>query len=104
MLAYAVLAIGTIKMNWTRAAEGLARGARFLSGFLPPDFTSKGQDILDGLAESLTMTVVATALGITRSIPVALGAARNPAPLPIYLFCRGIIAVKLTRFRGHPEA
>lgn len=95
-LAYAVLAIGTIEVNWARAAEGLARGARFLSGFLPPDFTTKREDILAGLAESLTMTVVATALGIVLAIPVALGGARNLAPLPIYLFCRAIIAVSRT--------
>jgi phosphonate transport system permease protein len=95
-LAYAVLAIGTIEVNWARAAEGVTRGARFLSGFLPPDFTTKREDILAGLAESLTMTVVATALGIVLAIPVALGGARNLAPLPIYLFCRAIIAVSRT--------
>lgn len=39
------------------------------------------------------MTVVATVLGVLLSIPVALGAARNLAPLPVYLVCRGIIAV-----------
>ena len=95
-LAYAVLAIGTIEVNWTRAAEGVERAGRFLAGFFPPDFTSKGDDILEGLLESLTMTVVSTALGIALSIPVALGASRNLAPLPIYLLCRGIIAVSRT--------
>jgi len=95
-LAYALLAVTTIEVNWTRAAEGLERAGRFLSGFFPPDFTSKGDDILAGLLESLTMTVVSTAVGIILSIPVALGAARNLAPLPIYLFCRGIIAISRT--------
>jgi phosphonate transport system permease protein len=42
------------------------------------------------------MTVVSTALGIALSIPVALGASRNLAPLPIYLFCRAIIAISRT--------
>ena len=83
-------------MNWTRAAEGLERAGRFLGGFFPPDFTSKGDDILEGLLESLTMTVVATALGLILSIPVALGASRNLAPLPVYLACRAIIAVSRT--------
>jgi phosphonate transport system permease protein len=95
-LLYAVLALGSVEVNWTRAAEGLERGARFLAGFFPPDFVSKREEILDGLLESLTMTVVATALGIVLSVPVALGAARNLAPLPIYLVCRGIIAVSRT--------
>jgi phosphonate transport system permease protein len=95
-LAYAVLAIGTLEVNWTRAAEGLERGARFIAGFFPPDFLSKRDDILEGLLESLTMTVVSTAIGVLLSIPVALGAARNLAPMPIYLLCRGIIAVSRT--------
>ena len=32
-------------------------------------------------------------MGILISIPIGLGAARNLAPLPVYLVCRGIIAV-----------
>ncbi|WP_137125811.1 phosphonate ABC transporter, permease protein PhnE [Roseomonas sp. HF4] len=95
-LAYAALAIGTIEVNWTRAAEGLDRGLRFVSGFFPPDFTSKRSDIVEGLLESLTMTVVSTVIGVALSIPVAVGGARNLAPLPIYLACRGIIALSRT--------
>ena len=95
-LAYALLAFNTVEVNWTRAAEGVERAFRFLGGFFPPDFVSKRQDILEGLLESVTMTVVSTGIGIILSIPVALGASRNLAPLPIYLFCRGIIAVSRT--------
>jgi len=93
---YVVLGVASVEVNWTRAAEGLGRAADFLSGFFPPDFTSKGEDIFAGLMESLTMTVVSTALGILLSIPVALGASRNLAPLPVYLFCRAIIAISRT--------
>ncbi|MCC7282733.1 MAG: phosphonate ABC transporter, permease protein PhnE [Acetobacteraceae bacterium] len=92
-LLYAVLAFSSLEVNWARAAEGLARGARFLGGFFPPDFLTKQDEILEGLAESLAMTVVSTVLGIMLSIPFALGAARNLAPLPVYLFCRGVIAL-----------
>ena len=95
-LAYAVLAVGTLEVDWTRAAEGLERGARFIGGFFPPDFLSKRGDIIEGLLESLTMTVVSTVIGVALSIPVALGAARNLAPMPIYLVCRGIIGVSRT--------
>jgi phosphonate transport system permease protein len=95
-LLYALVGIGTVEVNWARAAEGLERGARFLAGFFPPDFLTKREDILEGLLESLTMTVVSTAIGIALSIPVALGASRNLAPLPVYLFCRAIIAVSRT--------
>ena len=95
-LAYAVLAVGSIEINWTRAAEGVERGARFIAGFFPPDFVSKRQDIIEGLLESLTMTIVSTVLGVALSIPVALGASRNLAPMPLYLICRAIVAVSRT--------
>ena len=92
-LLYAVAAFGTTEVNWVRVAEGLERAGRFLSGFFPPDFITKRQEIAEGLAESLTMTAVSSAVGIVLSLPVALGASRNLAPLPIYLFCRALITV-----------
>lgn len=92
-LVYVVLGVGSVEVNWGRVAEGLERGGRFLAGFFPPDFTSRREDIIEGLLESLTMTVVSTALGIILSIPVALGASRNLAPLPVYLVCRAVVAV-----------
>jgi len=95
-LAYAVVAVGTFEVDWARAAEGLARGGRFLAAFFPPDFVSQWRDIREGLLESLTMTVVSTVAGVALSVPFALGAARNIAPLPVYLFCRGFIAVSRT--------
>lgn len=90
---YLAAAIGTIDVNWQRVWEGLDRGWAFLAAFGEPDFISRWRDISEGLIESLTMTVVSTALGIALSVPVALGAARNLAPLPVYLFCRGIITL-----------
>ena len=96
VLAYLLLALGSIELNWSRLAEGWSRGAAFAAGFLQPDFVSRGGDILDGLLESLSMTLVASVLGIVLSIPVGLGAARNMAPLPIYLFCRWLIMLSRT--------
>jgi phosphonate transport system permease protein len=95
-LLYAAFAFGTLEINWARAAEGLERGARFVAGFFPPDFVTKRVEIGEGLLESVTMTVVSTVIGIVLSVPVALGAARNLAPLPVYLFCRAIIALSRT--------
>jgi phosphonate transport system permease protein len=92
-LAYMVLALGSINVNWSRLAEGLNRGWRFIEGFLHPNFSSRSEDILIGLQESITMTVCATVAGIALSIPVGIGAARNIAPWPIYYLCRGIVAL-----------
>lgn len=85
-------ALGTVEVNWGRAAEGVARAGRFLAAFFPPDFTSKRSEIAEGLLESLAMTIVSTAIGIACSLPIALGAARNVAPLPVYLVCRAVVA------------
>ena len=90
---YLALALGTTDVNWARVWEGLPRGARFLAAFFPPNFTSRWNDIMDGILESLWMTVASTVIGIVISIPVGVGAAKNIALQPVYYFCRGILAV-----------
>jgi phosphonate transport system permease protein len=90
---YLALALGTTEVNWTRVWEGLPRGAKFFAAFFPPDFISRWSEIVEGIAESLWMTVVSTVIGIALSIPVGIGAAKNIAPAPVYYFCRGILAV-----------
>lgn len=92
-LLYLLLATSTVEVNWTRVWDGLGRGWAFVQSFFRPDFTTRGSDILQGMIESLTMTVTATVAGILVSVPIGIGAARNLAPLPIYLVCRGLIAV-----------
>jgi len=109
---YLVLASWSIlaDVNWLRVYEGLPRGAKFIGGFFPPfpfsTVLAEGSwaelaaqrmiDISDGLMESLTMTVTATVVGILISVPIGLGAARNIAPLPVYLLCRGIVGISRT--------
>ncbi|HTM73000.1 MAG TPA: phosphonate ABC transporter, permease protein PhnE [Pseudolabrys sp.] len=93
VVVYLVLVTQTTPVNWTRVWEGLPRGAAFLSSFFPPDFVSRWDEIADGIAESMWMTVVSTVVGIAISIPVGIGAAKNIAPAPIYYFCRAVLAV-----------
>ena len=92
-LVYLVLAIGSIEVNWSRVWEGLDRGAAFVMSFTRPDFLTRWGDIRDGMLESVIMTVAASVVGIAISIPIGLGAARNIAPLPVYLVCRAIVAI-----------
>ena len=92
-VAYLIAAVSTIEVNWARVYEGLDRGAQFILAFTKPDFVSRAGDIWGGLLESIVMTVAASVVGILISIPIGLGAARNIAPLPIYLICRGIVAI-----------
>lgn len=93
---YLSLALGTMDVNWDRVAEGLPRGQKFIAAFFPPDFVSRWDSIVDGILESIWMTVIATVAGIALSVPVGLGAARNLAPAPVYLFCRFVIALSRT--------
>lgn len=92
-LVWLYLAISTIEVNWTRVAEGMERGWRFVKGFLTPDFTTRWSDISSGLIESLTMTLTSTVVGVLLSVPIGIGAAKNIAPKAIYYVCRSIIAV-----------
>lgn len=92
-LVYFVAALWSMDVNWARVYEGLERGWKFIIAFTNPDFTSRAADIREGMIESAIMTITATAVGILLSVPVALGAARNIAPLPVYLICRGIVAL-----------
>ena len=92
-VTYLYLAISTIDVNWNRVMLGMDRAQVLFAGFARPDFVSRWQPIQVGILESVAMTVVAGALGIALAIPFAFGAARNIAPLPVYLFCRAFIAV-----------
>ncbi|SOE08637.1 phosphonate transport system permease protein [Hoeflea halophila] len=90
---YLVLAVTSLDVNWARVAEGMSRGWAFITSFFNPDFTSRGSDIWDGILESIIITITSTVVGILISIPIGLGAARNIAPLPVYLVCRAIVAL-----------
>ncbi len=96
VLVYLVLVYYSVDINWARVAQGMDRALNFIGSFFTPDFVSRGGEIVVGLRESLTMSVVATVLGIALAIPVGLGGARNIAPRPVYFFCRGIIALSRT--------
>ena len=92
-IVYLIAAYMTIDVNWYRVYEGLERGKKFVLAFTNPDFTTRSSDIYEGMVESIVMTIAASVVGIAISIPIALGAARNIAPLPVYLICRSVIAV-----------
>lgn len=92
-ILYLIAAFASVEVNWLRVWEGLDRGAAFVAAFASPDFSSRASDIWAGMLESIVMTIASSVVGILISIPIALGAARNIAPLPVYMICRGIIAV-----------
>ncbi|CAH6829546.1 hypothetical protein VCHA53P481_150036 [Vibrio chagasii] len=90
---YLYLATQSVDVNWARIYEGSERGLQFIMAFMNPDFSGRWDNIYQGLIESLTMTLTSTVAGVILSIPFGLGAAKNLAPTPIYLFCRGFISI-----------
>ena len=104
IVAYFALAFGTMDINWSRAWQGIPRGAEFIASFFPPSIIDSNgvnttSTIVNGILESIWMAILATIAGIVLSVPVGLGAARNLAPAPVYLACRSIIAIS----RSFPE-
>ena len=90
--AYLAWAVATLPFDWARAAEGLERAGRIFGGAFPPSF-ARGELMLDGFLESLRIALLATALGVALSIPLAFMAAGNIAPRPVYWLGRGIVIV-----------
>ncbi|MEO3435437.1 phosphonate ABC transporter, permease protein PhnE [Inquilinus sp. CAU 1745] len=89
---YVYWVLSTLPFDWERIQEGVPRAIRIFDGAIPPSFARSGL-LIDGFVESLQIAVLATALGLLISIPIAFMAARNLAPLPIYLLGRGIVIV-----------
>ena len=50
---YLAVALGMLDVNWSRLAQGGPRAVRLLGGFIPPDFISRGDAILQGVLESI---------------------------------------------------
>lgn len=90
IVVYVVWALGTMPFDWDRITDGMNRAARIFGGAFPPNFERSGL-LIDGFLESLQIAILATAAGVLLSIPVALMAARNLSPVPIYLLGRGIV-------------
>ena len=93
MVVYFIAAFMSYEVNWSRVYDGLDRGWAFIKAFTNPDFVTRWSDISEGIWESIVITITSTAVGIVLAIPIALGAASNLASKPIYLICRGFIAI-----------
>ncbi len=93
LAVYVVTAIRSFEIDVQRIIVGLDRGWTLLRAFLQPDFAARQTHIVQGILESITMTVVATSVGVLLAVPITLGAAKNISPLPVYILCRGILVV-----------
>lgn len=85
----------SLQVDPVRVARGLSRVGIVFSRAFPPDF-GRWNLLVEGVVESLQMATLSTALGVAIGVPVAMIAARNIAPLPIYAVGRGIITLART--------
>jgi phosphonate transport system permease protein len=92
VIAYVYWAISTLPFNWDRIVQGFPRAVRIFSGAFPPEF-ARSQLMITGFTETIQMAIIATILGVAISVPVAIMAARNVSPPPVYAIGRAIIVV-----------
>jgi phosphonate transport system permease protein len=76
---YLAYAASRLELTPARFMAGLEHGGKFLSRLFPPDFHRR-ELLLKGMVESLQIAVLASALGVLISAPLALAAARNLMP------------------------
>lgn len=85
----------SLEVDPARVARGLSRARIVFGRAVPPDFT-RWELLVEGVVESLQMATLSTAIGVLIGIPIAVMAARNFAPLPIYAVGRGTISLGRT--------
>jgi len=79
LFAYLAYATSHLELSWPRFVQGVGHGAHFIARMFPPNF-ERWDLLVQGLAESLEMAVVASFLGIVLSMPLSVLAARNLMP------------------------
>ena len=94
-IAYLIYAINDVNFDLARFIAGIPKAIDMAQAMVPPDF-SRWQLLLDGVLESLQMAIFSTAIGVVISIPIAVCAARNMVPKPVYLAARGYLGIVRT--------
>lgn len=93
--AYAVWSVLDLRVDLDRVLLGFSRALDMLARMIPPDF-GRWELLLSGMIESLQIAFAATLVGVLASLPLALCAARNLVPYPVYLAARGFIVLGRT--------
>ncbi len=84
-----------LEVDAARIQRGLARAGTVFARAFPPDF-QRWPLLLEGIVESIQMATLSTALGAVLGVPVAIMAARNVAPRPVYVLGRGVVTLGRT--------
>ncbi len=83
-----------LRPSYARMVGGAEASVSLLTTMFPPDFTPDARTrIWDGMIESIAISIVATVIGVTISIPIAVMAAENLVPRPVYFVGRSIVSI-----------
>ena len=93
--AFLVWNVVSLEVNPERIARGLSRLGDVAGRAFPPDFHRTAL-LVGGVLESIEIATLSTLLGVVLGIPVAVLAARNVVPLPVYAAGRGTITLGRT--------
>jgi phosphonate ABC transporter permease subunit PhnE len=94
LVIYVFYASSIIDITWARFFAGFGHAQRFIERMLPPNFEpDKMQLLYSGMLESIQIAILATAFGISLSIPLGFAAARNLSPAPLAWGARGLVAL-----------
>jgi phosphonate transport system permease protein len=85
----------SLEINPERIARGWSRLGMVVARAFPPDFQRAGL-LASGVLESIEIATLSTLFGVLLGIPVAVLAARNVVPLPVYATGRGVITLGRT--------
>lgn len=80
LAAYVVYAAARLDFTWERFLVGLDNGARFIGRMIPPRIVQP-DSLVNGLAESLQIALLASFIGIAIALPIGLMASRNLMPV-----------------------
>jgi phosphonate transport system permease protein len=94
LLLFVLGNLWAVRIPLDRLLAGLEAGALLVSQMVPPEFGGPNAErIWEGMVETVAMSIVATAIGVALSIPIAVMAAENLVPRPVYYVGRAILSV-----------
>ena len=95
VVAFLLWNVVSLRVDAARVSRGLSRFGTVAARAFPPDFERLGL-LASGVWESVEMATLSTLFGVLLGIPVAVLAARNVVPLPVYAGGRGTITLART--------
>ncbi len=94
LVAFVLWSAWEMRVSADRILAGTEGGIGLVTAMVPPDFTPDARmRIWNGMVESVSMAIVATIIGVVLSTPIAVLAAENLVPRPVYVVGRAIVSI-----------